>query len=173
MGCLPRRFAYSRDVLPTQSVLTPQTDKMYLKKFSLEVGASTCRGEGEPPGPERLTARAHVHTYAFHARTRAHALRAKVTLPCAPAPLHSIVPRVCHRLCTGFHAFPDGLMGAARSRHALLSAHKWACAATAGICPRPLPSSPSFRRPCILATTAFEPGPTRRCSAVTPAPAQL
>ena len=85
---------------------------------------------------QSVSPRARMRTHTPSTRARVRTLSAQRSL--CPAPLRPCTRSsltCAHRLCTGFHAFPDGLMGAARSRHALLSAHKWACAATAGICP--------------------------------------
>ena len=123
-----------------------------------------CAALGEQSAHVSLLARADT---CLCARTRTHALRAKVTQPC-PALDHSSVPNV-QRLCAGFHASPDSLMGAARSRHSILSAHTWARAAFAGTglrLPASRSSAPGSGRPPGAMQPVFEPllcsGPVAR-----------
>lgn len=86
--------------------------------------------------------RAQTHASA---RARARMLSARRSLSHAPHSCRSSLS--AQRLCAGFHASPDSLMGAARSRHLILSAHTWARAAFAGTglplpaCVVPLPQA--------------------------------
>ena len=86
--------------------------------------------------------RAQTHASA---RARARTLSARRSLSPAPHSCRSSLSS--QRLCAGFHASPDSLMGAARSRHSILSAHTWARAAFAGTglplpaCVVPLPQA--------------------------------
>ena len=86
--------------------------------------------------------RAQTHASA---RARARMLSARRSLSHAPHSCRSSLS--AQRLCAGFHASPDSLMGAARSRHLVLSAHTWARAAFAGTglplpaCVVPLPQA--------------------------------
>ena len=103
------------------------------------------------------------------ARARARTLSARRSLSPAPHSCRSSLS--AQRLCAGFHAYPDSLMGTARSRLSILSAHTWARAAFAGtglplpacvvLCPRLWAPPPAH---CNLSST--------RCSAVAPSPAQ-
>ena len=162
MGCLPRRFAYSRDFLPTQSVLTPQTDKMYLKKSAVEFGSLPAVARVSRPD-QSVSPRARMRTHTPSTPARARTLSAQRSLCSAPLrPCTRSSLSLAHRFCAGFHDYPDGLMGDGRSRHALLSPqvgprhlHRHR--------PVPLPTCQSFRATrCPLWPTAFEPGPTRR-----------
>ena len=163
MGCLPRRFANSRDFLAGSVGVSSPRQTNVLGKFAFKWGSLPAGEQRCAALTERLTARARTHTTPC-TRARAHkGLHAKVTQPCAPArPCTRSFLTCAHRFCAGFHAQPDGLMGGWRSRHALLSPHKWARATSTGT-GLPLPASAkAFGRLVAHWPTAFEPGPTRR-----------
>ena len=111
----------------------------------------------------RTSHRSRTQTHAF-ARASARTLSARRSLSPAPHSCRSSLSS--QRLCAGFHASPDSLMGAARSRHLILSAHTWARAAFAGT-GLPLPaclcrsSAPGSGRPppahCNLSSTRCSP----------------
>jgi hypothetical protein len=155
--------------LRAQSVLAPPDRQMYLGNLPSSGARYLPASSGAPPSQsvsprvrariQRL-ARAHAHTKVSTQRSLSPApLR-------APALDRSSRVRSPPSLCTGFHANPDGLMGAARSRHALLSAHKWACAATAGTCLSSALLPPAFQRPLHCGHNCLRAGahPTLLCS---------
>ena len=162
MDCLPRCHAYRRELGWTQSVLTPQTDKMYLKKSAVEFGSLPAVARVSRPD-QSVSPRARMRTHTPSTPARARTLSAQRSLcsaPLRPCTRSSLSP--AHRFCAGFHDYPDGLMGDKRSRHALLSPHKWARATSTGTGLCLCPPAKAFGRRVALWPTAFEPGPTRR-----------
>ena len=128
-----------------------------------QVSCPPCRSAQPLDHRARTSHCSRAQTHAS-ARARARTLSARRSLSPAPHSCRSSLSS--QRLCAGFHASPDSLMGAARSRHLILSAHTWARAAFAGT-GLPLPaclcrsSAPGSGRPppahCNLSSTRCSP----------------
>ena len=131
----------------------------YRRSVRGQVSCPPCRSAQPLDHRARTSHCSRAQTQAS-ARARARTLSARRSLSPAPHSCRSSLSS--QRLCAGFHASPDSLMGAARSRHLILSAHTWARAAFAGT-GLPLPaclcrsSAPGSGRPPRRIATCLRP----------------